>query len=229
MVVRQWWVMFPNGSYHFYCCNLCDAVHHSNICKVDYKTETSVMWSNQVSKTIRQQKKKTHGNWFLSDYQGGSFCCRWMFSTVSHKVVLFNALSSVAVSNYYQVVKTLYCWKCLSIYLEVILAHYPDPVKHSHNVSPEVLPAVWSPNIDWKLMTLACTFHFSASISIQWAVTPRNTAFVISTVQVSVVIETDPRASFIITGASVTFYTIKNVNSLDFYFQPIHPMHKLIM
>jgi len=65
-----------------------------------------------------------------------------MFSTISHKVVLFDALSSVAVSNYCQVVKTLYRRKCLSVYLGVILAHYPNPVKHSHDVSPEVLPTV---------------------------------------------------------------------------------------
>jgi len=78
-------------------------------------------------------------------------------------------------------------------------------------------------------MTSACTFHFSASISIQWAVTPRNAAFVVSTVQVSAVIEMDPGASFIITGASVTFYAMKNVNYLDFHFQPTHPMHKLVM
>jgi len=141
-VVRQWWVIFPNGGHHFYHCNLCDAVHHSNICKVDYMTKTSVMWSDQVSRTIRQWKKKMHSNWFLSDHQGGSFHCRWMFSTISHKVVLFDALLSVAVSNYCQVVKMLYCWKCLSIYLGVILAHYPNLVKHSHDVSPKVLPTM---------------------------------------------------------------------------------------
>ena len=36
----------------------------------------------------------------------------------------------------------LWSWKYLFMYLWVVLAHYPNPVKHSHNVSPEILTTV---------------------------------------------------------------------------------------
>ena len=53
MVVWQGWVIFPDGSDHFHSCNLCNAVYHSNICKVDDMTETSVMWLDWISGCIR--------------------------------------------------------------------------------------------------------------------------------------------------------------------------------
>ena len=45
MVVRQGWVILPDGSGCFHCCNLRDAVHYSDVCEIDDMAKTPVMQS----------------------------------------------------------------------------------------------------------------------------------------------------------------------------------------
>ena len=80
-----------------------------------------------------------------------------MSSTILHSIVLLDTLSSVVVSNYCQVTKWWWCQKCLSMYLWVVLAHYPNLVKHSHDISPEILTTVFA----WyRLKTNDLHLHF---------------------------------------------------------------------
>ena len=63
----------------------------------------SQLVAGRVAATLvdpRDNRTTTYGNWFSSAHQWLRFRCRWMSSTVSHSIVLFDGLLSVAVSNY---------------------------------------------------------------------------------------------------------------------------------
>ena len=138
MVIRQGEVILPNGSGHFHCCNLHYAVHYSDICEVNDMAETPVIWS------VDQQDNRR------KNLQQLLLVCQPV-GKLSPQVYIFNRCAKGCVTwcivecgseQLSAIEKTVTCWRCLFMYLWLILAHYPNPVKDSHNVSPQVLPTV---------------------------------------------------------------------------------------
>ena len=108
--------------------------------------------------------------------------------------------------------------------LSVIPIQLHTPMKYHLRFCP-----LWLPDIDQKPITSDLIFHFLSFTSIHCMVTPRNASFVISTVHLSDVVETNPEAAFIIAGKLAVFFTTNHANYLDICFQLTHPTWKLIV
>jgi hypothetical protein len=152
-----------------------------------------------------------YGSWFslLSHWR---FRWWWSASTASHSVVLFNVLSSVVVRSFNWKITLLdiidYDIKhTFDLVALIIQTHSQTPTKYRPR-----FPLLCSPDTGQNPITSALNFHFPSFTLIQWAVTLRNDAFVVSTDQLSAVIEIKPRLASNVSKISSLIFNTKIFN-----------------
>lgn len=96
----------------------------------------------------------------------------------------------------------------------IILTHLHTPTKYCPR-----FPPLCSPDTGRNPITSDLNLHLPSFTSIQWAVTPRNDAFVVSTDQQSAVVETKPGAAWSIWKVSLyvfneTFFDFTSISVL---------------
>jgi hypothetical protein len=104
-------------------------------------TKASVKQSDQVSEPIIKQKKNLIATGYRLPTNGESFA-KGVYLQLSHTVLYYLMCYWGWQWATIPDQKILCCQKCLSTYLWVISTHYPNPVKHFHNVLPQILPTV---------------------------------------------------------------------------------------
>jgi len=113
-------------------------------------------------------------------------------------------------------------------YLWLFGINNSNSLTHAHEVPARFAP-LWSPKIPWNPITSACNFHLPSFTSIQWAVIPRNEAFVVSTVQPSAVVKIKPGVAWNVHKVSNPVFEGIEPTYLNISLQLSKPFYKLVM